>query len=674
MNTLLTEWPIIWVLGCVSLAFGYAFLLYSVRNFSDNNVTRRLLFLMRFAVVFILSFFLLKPYINYQSTTKERPIITVGVDNSTSMLSSSDSIFVAEELSKQINLLKSEFSNTHQIDLYSFGENINISSDFDFRDRKSDLSSYLNEVSNLYSNRNLTANVVITDGIFNSSYNPLYANYSLNSPLYTLAVGDTSLKEDLEITKVSYNELSFLGNTFPVEVSVLSQFCKNAEVKVGLYQNQSMIAEASQTVNSPTQLLNFKFEVEASEKGLQKYSIKVNSLESESNLLNNQQEIFLEVLESKQKILLLSDISHPDINALSSALSTNDNYDLTILSNEKFDGDYQPYNLIIAFQTEILNSTLPVFYFLGNSSPTISNEWFEISGTKSLNEVTANYTPFSLFSINDSWKSWLNQLPPLHSLNSDLQFKTEHYNLFNQTILGIETNRPIFSFVNQNGLRYGLCNAEGLWKWRLYEYMLKKEHQFFDEIINKSIQYLSSDEDNRPLKLRYDKIIDEDIPFYIEADFYNSNFELVNSSDLFINIKDDNNIEYPYTFNKSINNYKLEISDLDAGDYSFEVNLNFNGKDYKSLGQFSIRPIEIEQMNTRANHQLLYALSEKYEGQFYFVNQFEDLKQSLSTIESPTLSYTSDKQSDLLNLKWISILLFVFLSLEWILRKRKTNI
>ena len=76
----------------------------------------------------------------------------------------------------------------------------------------------------------------------------------------------------------------------------------------------------------------------------------------------------------------------------------------------------------------------------------------------------------------------------------------------------------------------------------------------------------------------------------------------------------------------------------------------------------------------QANPQILYNLSQKYGGKSYDKSQFYELKNELSAIESQSLSYKEESQSDLINLKWIFTLLFVFLTLEWFIRKRITNI
>ena len=195
-----------------------------------------------------------------------------------------------------------------------------------------------------------------------------------------------------------------------------------------------------------------------------------------------------------------------------------------------------------------------------------------------------------------------------------------------------------------------------------------------NELITKSIQFLAVKDDKRSFRLRYDKLIYENEPLTIEADFYNSNFELITDPELSITITNDNGVDFPYTFNRLENTYFLEVEQLNVGNYTFTSSVLHNGKEYVNKGQFSILQLEVEKMNSTANHQLLYALSEKYKGKSYYFSQLSQLKKELVKNESSVLSYITKTQIDLINLRWISILLFVFLFLEWFLRKRNTTI
>jgi hypothetical protein len=618
---------------------------------------------------------LLKPYINQFIKHKEQAIILVGVDNSSSLIANADSLYYSSIFVNELNNLKAELEEDFQVEIYSFGEKVERNPIFDFKDRKTNLSYYLNEVSYIYNNRNVVANVIASDGIYNSGSNPLYANYPFNAPLYTLCLGDTIAKKDLELTSVSYNEIAYLGNSFPISTTVVSQYSKGERLEVSIYEGDVLIDKKEKLINRNDEIISFEYKLSAQSAGIHNYRIEVKAVKGEQNTLNNTQNIFVDVLESKQKILLLSDISHPDIAAISTSIQSNENYELVVQNTSDFNGDYSPYSLLIAFQLSITESNIPTFYFIGNSSQALSVEWFSYFPSKSkLNEVNSDYNSFSLFSLNDKWNLWLEELPPLYSPLAEYTFNSEHHHLFTQNILGITTQNPIFTFSKQGEYRQAVCAVEGLWKWRLYEFLKTNNHQLFDELINKSVQFLSVKEDKRPFRLRHEKLIYENEPLLIEADLYDANYEKVNSAEVNLLIRDEDENEYNFSFNKTAISYNIELNELKVGNYSYEANVILNGKELLNKGKFSVLPLELEKISSQANTQILYNLSQKYGGKSYYKSQFSELKNELSSIESQSLTYKEESQSDFINFKWIFILLFVFLTLEWFVRKRITNV
>ena len=671
MNFISSESSMLWVIGCFVLSIALSYFLYFQGLFKSTLWQRRLLFFLRFATFFILTFFLLKPYINQFVNYKEKPIILVGVDNSTSILANADSIYYRAEFLKNINNLKSEFQNDFQIELYGFGEKVERNPIIDFKDRKTNISDYINEISDIYSNRNVVANIIASDGIYNSGSNPMYINYSFNAPLYTLCLGDTSTKKDLELTSVSYNEIAYLGNFFPISANVLSKYSKGELLEINIYEGDTLLIKKEKLINSNYEINTFDFKLNAKSVGINNYRVEVKVINGEQNTLNNTKNIFIDILDSQQKILLLSDVSHPDIAAISKSIQSNENYDLIVQNTSDFDGDYSPYSLLIAFQLSITDSNIPTFYFLGNSSQEISLDWFSYLPSKSnLNEVNSAFNSFSLFSLNKKWKSWLEELPPLYSPSAQYNFNSEHYHLFTQKIFGITTQKPIITFSKQGEYRQAICAVEGLWKWRLYEFLETSDHKLFDELINKSIQFLSVIEDKRPFRLRHEKIIYENESLIIEADLYDSNYEIISGAEISLLILDEDENEYNFLFDNNDISYMLELNDLIVGNYSYEAKVLYDGKQLFSNGKFSVLPLELEKMSSQANFQILNNLSNKYDGKSFNFNQFQNLKNELSLIEAQSLTYTNETNNDLINSKWIFIILFVFLSFEWFLRKR----
>jgi hypothetical protein len=60
-------------------------------------------------------------------------------------------------------------------------------------------------------------------------------------------------------------------------------------------------------------LLDFDFQLDATEKGIQRYDISVKPNSLESNKRNNFSSIFIDVVEGKKKIVLIAPAPHPDI-------------------------------------------------------------------------------------------------------------------------------------------------------------------------------------------------------------------------------------------------------------------------------------------------------------------------------------------------------------------------
>ena len=675
MNYISTEWPIIWVLGVTTLSFIMAFILYKKSFFDSYFKFRRLLFGIRFTSIFIITFLLLKPYINQFITHKEKPIVLIGVDNSSSVFSALNNNNYKQFFLQNLDNFNKGLDDNFQIETYSFGEKVKHNPLIDFKDRKSNLSNYLNEISDIYSNRNVVANIIASDGIYNSGSNPIYANYSFNAPLYTIFTGDTTIKKDLELSNISYNQIAYLGNSFPIEATVNSKFCEGETIQLSLWDDKLLLQKKEYLISKNNESYTFDFQISANSTGTKNYLLEIKSLDDEHNLYNNKKNIFVDILESKQKILLLSDFPHPDIAAISSSIKKNKNYELVASTINEFNGKFSSYSLIIAFQTTSINTDLPIFYFLGNKSSAFELDWFSYEPLKkSLNKVKVDHNQFSLFSLNDKWRTWIYELPPLYSPFAEYTFNSKYYQLFTQNILGIPTQNPIFAFSQNNGVRQAVCVAEGLWKWRIYEYLKTNEQILFDELINKSIQFLSIKDDKRPLRFKHDNLVYENETLMINAEVYDANYNLINHNELNILVTDQNGRKYNYSFNKSEQSYFLELNGLKVGNYKYQSKVIQSGKELIYNGQFSIIPLNLEKMNTIGDPQLLSTLSLKYGGKSFDIKGFNNLLNEISKIESNIQSYIEESKNDLINFKWIFTILLLLLSLEWFLRKKSTKI
>ena len=65
--------------------------------------------------------------------------------------------------------------------------------------------------------------------------------------------------------------------------------------------------------------------LEATESGVNRYVARLSSLSGEVSTLNNRKDIFIEVLDARQNILILANAPHPDISAYKNILESNKN-------------------------------------------------------------------------------------------------------------------------------------------------------------------------------------------------------------------------------------------------------------------------------------------------------------------------------------------------------------
>lgn len=673
MFELTTELPIGLSVLCLLLGAAYAFVLYQKHTFEAKPWLPKAMALLRFIVVSILAFFLLEPFLTTLIIDKEKPIVIVAMDNSESIVA--DSSFYQQTFLKELTNLKEELSGEHQVDFYTIGASCQQDGVVNFLDKKTDFSQALQQFSDVYAYRNVAAVVLASDGLYNSGKNPMYSVYPFEAPLYTIALGDTMPQKELEISLTAHNDLAFLGNNFPLEVSVQATFCKGENSKLTLWEGSRLLHEESFSVEKEQQLFHFNLSLKAEEVGVHQYTLRLEEIEGERNVENNSQSIFIEVLESRQKILLLSEYTHPDVAALSSAISQNDNYELDSKKLSEFDGNWSPYSLCIAFQTTLPEPTIPVWYLMGSNTASLTTEWLTFEkNKKDISEVFPDFQSFSLFTLSDDWEAWSRQLPPLLAPFGRYEVLAAHQPLFMQKERGIQTGLPLLSFSHDYERKSAVFAGEGLWRWRMFEYAQKQEHRLFDELINKIVQFLAVKEDKRLFRVKAPKKAWEQEELLISAELYNANYELVNNPEVSFKLIDEEGKEFDYVFNRNRESYHLSLSNLSSGLYSYKATVLHGEQLHQSVGRFNLMPLQLEQQSTQANHQLLYALSDSKEGDMYYSNELSELTKEIETLDSKTLSYSRTHLSELIYSKWIFFLLLVLLSLEWFLRKRNGSI
>ena len=433
--------------------------------------------------------------------------------------------------------------------------------------------------------------------------------------------------------------------------------------------------------------ITYELLLDAKSEGIQYYDISISSFTSEKNTENNSFKLSIEILNNKQNILLIAATPHPDIAALKSALERGENYKVKTVLLKDFKEQTASYNLIILHQlpeqhnknsnvlSKIIASETSLLYITGSTT-----KWKKFNELQNLISVSTssktqevhpqlnkNFTPFN---FSNNVIELIRNAPPLLAPFGDVARKNTSHTLFTQNIEGIETQSPLLLFSENETNTQAILLAEGLWKWRLFDYQKNKTHDNFNEIIQSISQYLTQNKDKRKLRLEYSKISTQGDKFELKAQFFNDNYQRIEKAELNLVLEDENKNEFLYNLRFKGENYSSILSNLDPGKYKFTLRADYKKESIEQSGSFAIMAATLEKQKTEANWNLLKKISDLTEGRFIEKVDFNKYPEIIeSEIGANTETYFSKQLSDLIQEKAIFFLLLLSLFSEWAIRK-----
>lgn len=679
-----------WIVPCLLLGVAYAWLLYRNTNALNTNLRKFLAVVRALAVAFI-AFLLLAPLIKTISRTIEKPLIIIAQDNSSSVLLSKDADKYKNGLSKNLDALSEKLSGKFEVKRYSFGDKVNEGGTVDYSAKRTDFGQLFDELNSRYANRNVGAVIVASDGLYNRGPNPSYQKLNFNASVFTVALGDTTPKRDLLISSVEYNKIAYLGNTFRITINIAAFGFPNQKTRLSVANGGKVLSvkDIQLTANDFRQAVSV--DLEADKAGTQQYVISVQPLPNEVTTKNNTQRIFIDVLDARQKVLVLADSPHPDLGAIKQSLENNKNYEVTTEIAEKANAlKFGDYSLIILHQlpssdavssgvvNKVIASGVPVWFIIGNQ--TYIDLFNRAQGSAIVNNFRNSYNEsqpvlqgdFFQFTLSERAQKQFAGYPPLNTPFAKFSLKNLTGTLLTQQIGTVKTGEPLLSFADNNGLKTGYLFGEGLWRWRLADFQSNGNHEAFNEFLTKTVQYLTAREDKRKFRVTQPKkIFDENEQILFNAELYNDSYEPVNDPEVTVVVKNKEGKNYNFSFSKSDKAYFLNAGVLPVGDYTYTAKTKLGSKEQVFSGAFIINALNVEELQTTADHQLLFNLAKNNGGEMVYPDQLNKLEQLIASKETiKTITFEDKKLDELINLKWLFGLILTLLAIEWFIRKR----
>jgi hypothetical protein len=692
MQNITFEYPAWFLILCALAGLAVALLLYyRERTFKDQP--SGLVWgmgLLRWLGYSLLAALLLSPLLRFLETDQQEPVVVMAQDVSESVGMELDTTGYAAQWAA----LKAKLSEKYQVADYTFGGAVTPGGDLRFTDKRTNLDAVLTEISDVYGSQNLGAVILATDGIYNEGTNPAYRNLQIKAPIYTIGLGDTTQRRDLLIRRVFHNKIAYLDDRFSIQIDVSARnaLASNTRLSVSRIGEGSAAPLHTETIVIDRNDFFTTREVilDADRPGVQRYRISLSTIGEEVSTANNRRDIFVDVLDARQKILLLANAPHPDLTALRQALATGKNNEVDIDYAGKFTGKFSDYDLVVLHELpsvkhavastldQLQRSKIPTLFILGEGAPAravgSAQDLLSFKGTSGAkgNDVSARpVSGFNLFTLSEDLLQALPKFPPLTAPFGDFEVGPGASTVLKQRIGRVDTDYPLIVVGESRGVRTGVIAGSGLWQWRLFDFLEYGNHEHFDELVSQLSQYLTIQEDKRRFRVSLpENIFDENEAVQLDAELYNSNYELINDPEATVLITGPEGREYPFAFTRTSNAYTLNAGTLPVGNYRYRATANTGDENLTFNGRFSVQAVEVERYALEADHGLLRQLSDRYGGELLFPADLAELPARLETggTVKPVLFETVNTRS-VVHLKWIFFVLLGLFAGEWFMRR-----
>lgn len=681
------------LLACLAMGILYAVFHYYKSRLGDVAARWQVISLavIRGLIVFLVSFLLLGPVLQYFESRIEEPRLVVAVDNTQSMVAEevADSAQVHQQIADKLAV----FNKYFEVDTLVFSNEIADENVLTFDGTATNINQVLTFVKSRYEGIPIAGIVLMTDGIYNEGRNPIYSLSGLNAPIYPVAYGDTTQKSDIKVVQVLSNKIAYLGDHFPLEVDIAGEKMEAQGHRIDLHHisdsgNKSLIKSEKLDIEEGSYFKSVPFQVKADEVGVQHYRVSIPPVAGELTTVNNYRDIFINVIDSRQKIAIVGSSPHPDIGALQAGLSAYENYEIEKFILPDFPASLKEYDLVIMHQiptalkntmeyvNRVVENKMPVLWIVGSQSNLMhinqAQEIVEIRprGRQNDEVQAAVNESFSLFDLDEDVKRNLPIYPPLDAPFGDYTLSSGTQVLLYQSVGRIKTEKPLIAIRDHNNVKSAILFGEGVWRWKLFDYMEHSNNENYNTLFSQLVKFLNAQKDLRRFIVESEKnIYDENEKVRFSANIYNEAYQSQVDPSIAMTIQSEER-KYDFTFSPLASNYRLDAGFFKPGTYKWTAVATFDGSRHTTSGQFVVREIQKEYLNLEADIALLRHLAEQSGGELLSESQLEaQLTEMKDLPHAKKVKYTTEKNRPMISVAWLGALLAFLMITEWFLRR-----
>lgn len=680
---------------------------------------RTVLMALRFVALALVLFLLFEPVLRLLQRESHAPVLAVLVDTSQSLGLRSeegaapfDLAAVVREALRQLPV--DEVPGT--VRFFAFHSETRPLPDTEtwidslvFDGARTNLSQALDYVRDALRNAPLRGVLLVSDGNHNTGRNPIYVAERYPVPIYTVVVGDTTRRRDVQLRRVTTNEIGYVGTEVPVQVGLRAEDYPNERVTVSLVQNgQVLHSQPVQLPASPDELpVDLRFT--PTEAGLQRLTVSVSRLAGEATWRNNTETIAIRILENRKQVLLLAPAPTPDLAALRQLFEADPDLRLTTLTQKQrgqyYEGtppaDFSGFDLIVlaGYPGTAADATLvdrvaqaarngtPLVFLLDRLTDQrmLAQRLADVlPATPQLIRpgfVEATFLPSAqgtLHPVMDTpegsdtglWR----QLPPLVTSESRWQVAPDARVLGVTQVQGVPLNDPLLVVRERGRLRTAALLGSGTWRWKNLPEDLAVAANLWPALFENLNRWVTTPQDNRPVRVQPIQDVfagGEDVQF--TGQVYDESLRPMSTAEVEVTVTTPDGRELPYRM-QSVGNgrYLLNTGPLPEGTYRFAAQARQADTSLGTdAGTFAVGGVTLEYRETRANASLMRQLAQRSGGTFRSASEIDRIPAQLTASDTfrPTVLEETQEVELWHRFAFLAAVL-VLLTAEWFLRKR----
>ncbi len=703
------------VLLAAALAGAVAWIFYRYTVPPVEQRTKFLLVTLRASALFLLLMILFEPLLQLVSTSTQKPVLAVLLDNSKSMTISDGQGSRAKRLQELLTAHNvAAFAPHGDVRFYAFGSTSRelASGVFDsltLDDDATNISGALRAVADERERLNIGAILLISDGNYNLGQNPVYDAERLGVPIFTVGIGDSTEQKDVLITKVVTNEVVYNETEVPVDVTIKSSGFKSEKIEVVLTEGGKELNRERLVLQEGTREYAVRLSYVPEGEGVKKYAVRISHLPGELTTANNQRTFLARVLKSKLRVLILAGAPSADLAVVKQTMREDKNLLVHSLTQKSSTSFYERENVLtlldsadclvlIGFpstltsdatvglvQAAVGRRTIPLMFINGRAVDErklamLSSILPFTSSAPSSNEQLVfadpvpaqKYHPILATNTEEGAESW-KRLPPVFRLQATYRVKPEATVLANTRINTIVLNDPLIAIRNVNRQKTLAVLGYGIWRWRLMAQGTPQTEKLLATFLSNSVRWLTTRDDARPVKVAPAKpAFAQGEPIDFVGQVYDASAHPVEQATVrVLAVQSGNEFEAVL---RPIGNGRYEgtLEGLPQGDYTFTATASLEGQPLgEDRGRFSVGELNLEYQDTRMNAQLLRQLAARSGGEFLLPEELAQLPSRLR--ERPSFApreIKSVRERELWNWPYMLAGVVLLFATEWFLRKR----